>query len=431
MSPKIGRPNVLSGVVLLLTLLALATKSTAQRPAQRSAEVNVYVGIEEGEIRGRDHRALQAAVDYAAKLGSGTVHIAPGQYQMRNALILRDNVKIMGVPGKTILVACDGIKTPLVVDGDCNERQITLENSSAFQVGDGVAIHDDHYRSGFEVTTATLTGRLDDRTFRISSPLYLDYLVSRKAVACLAFPVVSGTSIKNAAVEGLTVEGNGSRTEYLDGCRGGGIYLFECENIAIRNCVVRHYNGDGISFQDSARVTVEDCLCEENTGLGLHPGSGSQRPVVRRNRSLQNGNDGLFVCWRVQHGLFENNEVRGNKGAGVSIGHKDSDNLFRGNQISSNAKAGVLFREEAKAMGAHRNVFEGNRILDNGPKDGGIGILIHGHHDDLVFRKNTIGTSQPNSTSVGIRCDKNIIGLQSTENEFVNLKVPIDRSGAR
>jgi parallel beta-helix repeat protein len=416
---------------LLLILLASAKKAQAQRSTQRSDEVNVSVGIEKGDIQGHDHRALQAAVDYAAKLGGGTVRIGPGQYQMRNALVLRDNVKILGVPGKTVLVACDGFKTPLILDGDCNERQITIENSSSFQVGDGVAIRDDHYRSGFEVTTATLTGRTGDRTFRISSPLYLDYLVSRKAVAYLAFPVVSGTSIKNAAVEGLTVEGNGSRAEYIDGCRGGGIYLFECENVAIRNCVIRHYNGDGISFQNSERVTVEDCLCEENTGLGLHPGSGSQRPIVRRNRSLNNGNDGLFVCWRVQHGLFENNEVRGNKGAGVSIGHKDSDNLFRGNQISGNAKAGVLFREEAKAMGAHRNVFEGNRILDNGPKDGGIEILINGHHDDLVFRKNTIGSTQPNSTSVGIRCDKNIIGLQSTENEFVNLKVPIDRSVAR
>jgi parallel beta-helix repeat protein len=317
---------------------------------------------------------------------------------------------------------------PLAVDGDCHERQITLENSSEFQVGDGVAIRDDRYANGFEVTTATLTARVDDRSFRISSPLYLDYLVSRKAVACLAFPVVSGANIKNVAVEGLTVEGNGARAEYIDGCRGGGIYLFECENVAIRNCVVRHYKGDGISFQGSAHVTVEDCLCEDNTGLGIHPGSGSQRPIVRRNRSLNNGGDGLFVCWRVQHGQFEDNEVRGNKGAGVSIGHKDSDNLFRGNQITGNAKAGVIFREEPKAMGAHRNVFEANRILDNGPKESGIGILIRGHHDDLVFRKNTIGSTQPTTTGVGIRCEKDTIGLQSSENEFVHLKVPIDRA---
>ena len=113
----------------------------------------------------------------------------------------------------------------------------------------------------------------------------------------------------------------------------------------------------------------------------------------------------------------------------MSIGHKDSDNIFRGNEITGNAKAGVLFREETKAMGAHRNVFESNRILDNGPKDALVAILIRGHHDDLVFRKNTIGTTQPNPTAVGIRCEKSTIGLQSADNEFVNLKVPIDRTG--
>lgn len=429
MDSRIRRHVMFFMAGLSLVLLAPTLKSQAPAPTQRPQDVNISVGVDEGDIRGNDQRALQAAVDFAARQGGGIVHIRPGKYHMRNALVLRDNVKILGVPGKTVLVASDGIKMRLAVDGDCNERQITLEDVGEFRVGDGIAIRDDHYRSGFEVTTATLTGRAGDRTFAISSPLYLDYLVSRKAVACLAFPVIGGWNIKNAAMEGLTVEGKGTQAEYIDGCRGGGIYLFECESVAIRNCTVRNYNGDGISFQVSGHVTVEDCLCENNIGLGIHPGSGSQHPVVRRNRSLNNGNDGLFVCWRVQHGLFENNEVRGNKGAGVSIGHKDSDNVFRGNEITGNAKAGVLFREESKAMGAHRNVFESNRILDNGPKDAGIGILIRGHHDDLVFRKNTIGSTQPSPTAVGIRCDKSTIGLQSIDNEFANLKLPIDRTG--
>jgi hypothetical protein len=31
---------------------------------------------------------------------------------------------------------------------------------------------------------------------------------------------------------------------------------------------------------------------------------------MRRNRSIGNGQDGLYVCWRVKHGLFEKNEIR-------------------------------------------------------------------------------------------------------------------------
>ena len=44
---------------------------------------------------------------------------------------------------------------------------------------------------------------------------------------------------------------------------------------------MRGYNGDGISFQQSNDVTVVDCISEDNTDLGFHPGSGSQRPVLR------------------------------------------------------------------------------------------------------------------------------------------------------
>jgi hypothetical protein len=415
----------------LVFLATAAEPPGAASPNDGAAEIRV--GISDGDFRGGDHRALQAAVDYVARLGGGTVRIGPGRYEMRNALSLRDHVRVCGTPGQTILAACDGAEVRLAADGDCYERQITLEDPSGFRVGDGVAVRDDHYAGGFEVTTATLTARGNGRTFRLSAPLYLDYLVSRRATVRLAFPVVGGWNVKDAAVEGLTIDGNRARAAYLDGCRGGGIYLFECADVRVRHCVVRNYNGDGISFQVSQRVTVEDCLCEDNAGLGLHPGSGSQHPVVRRNRSRNNGRDGLYVCWRVKHGLFEDNEIQGNRGAGVSIGHKDTDNLFRRNTIIGNGQAGVLFREEAEPMGAHRNVFEDNRIVDNGRatdgKNAGACVVIHGPHHDLVFRKNTIGFTKPAAAGVGIAAAKQTRGLQAEDNHFVNVQTAVQNGG--
>jgi parallel beta-helix repeat protein len=409
------------------------TRAVAQIYSQNdNKRPEITVGIDTGDLRGADHRALQAAVDYIAGLGGGTVHIGPGRYEMRNALVLRSNVQIVGEPGKTVLAACDGVKVRLAADGDANERQITLEDASAFRVGDGVVIRDKSSGNGFAVTTATLVARVDDRTFRISQPLYLDYMVSGQATASLAFPVVGGWKIENAGIEGITVEGNRERSEYLDGCRGGGIYLFECANVNIRDCTVRDYKGDGISFQVSSKVTVENCLVENNGGLGLHPGSGSQSPVLRRNRSIGNGQDGLFVCWRVKHGLFEQNEIRGNQRVGISIGHKDTDNLFRHNVIESNADAGVLFRSESEAMGAHRNVFEENRIIDNGRTANGkprAEIVIHGPHHDLVFRRNKIGRStQPADAVPGIVASREANGLKIEANEFVNVKSEVEWS---
>lgn len=168
----------------------------------------IHVGIDAGDIRGSDQRALQAAVDQVADLGGGTVFIGPGRYMMRNALRLRDHVTIRGVPGQTILAACDGAESRLSCDGDCNERQVTLDDPAAFHVGDGVSIQDEHLGGGFTVTTATLTARLDDHTFAISAPLYLDYMVAHRATARIAFPIVGGWGVRDAAVAGLTIAGN-------------------------------------------------------------------------------------------------------------------------------------------------------------------------------------------------------------------------------
>src|SRR5262245_16260775 len=41
--------------------------------AEMKAKVQVSVGVREGDIRGADNRALQAAVDYVANLGGGVV----------------------------------------------------------------------------------------------------------------------------------------------------------------------------------------------------------------------------------------------------------------------------------------------------------------------------------------------------------------------
>ena len=422
-------PPTLSLALRSIASLALASLLIQPTVSAPAGKAHIRVGADEGDLRGNDNRALQAAVDYVAALGGGTVSIGPGRYLMRNALILRDNVDVIGVPEKTILAACDGLESRLAADGDCNERQITLDNPAGFQVGDGISVQDQR-KGGFEVTTATLTEQVDANTFRISSPLYLDYMVSDKASARLVFPVVGGWNISNVKIEGLTIDGNRAGSQPLNGCRGGGIFLFECVDVTIRSCTVKKYNGDGISFQVSQRVVVENCHSEGNAGLGLHPGSGSQHPIVRRNVSVGNDGDGLFVCWRVKHGLFENNDVRENKGSGISIGHKDSDNLFRNNSVTSNARAGVLFRPESEAMGAHRNVFENNVILDNGIAPDGmpaIGpIVIRGVHRDLRFRGNTIGYSKPmDAAKPAFTASPESTGLQLTENDFRHVQQEI------
>jgi hypothetical protein len=67
----------------------------------------------------------------------------------------------------------------------------------------------------------------------------------------------------------------------------------------------------------------------------------------------------------------EKNKIHDNRGVGVSIGHRDTDNLVRENEIKGSGQVGVLFRpERGKSFAPHRNRLERNKILDNAPEGG-------------------------------------------------------------
>jgi len=390
------------------------------------------------EVNPGDPRVIQEAIDRTASQGGGTVRIAPGRYVLHTTLTLRSNVRVVGTPGSTVLAGCDGAKALLARDAGPNTDRIVLADEAGFQAGDGVAIRDARSSSAFAVTTTTLAEKTGPKTFRLSAPLAQDYAVSRGATVARAFPVVGGWNIQDATVEGLTIDGNREKAEALDGCRGAGIYLYACQRVTIRDCTVRSYRGDGISLQWGSRdVTVEDCLVENCAAFGLHPGSDSHHSVVRRNRVLGNGGPGLFVCENVKHVVFEKNELRGNQGPGISIGCRDTDNVFRENLLVANGRTGVLFRDDGGgAKGAHRNVFEKNRVLDNGAasKDGPppACVTILGSHRDLVFRENTLGNSKRDGPAgTGILVIGDAEGLRNEANLFLNLKTEVDRGAPR
>ena len=388
----------------------------------------ITVGRQNADLVGADNRVLQAAVDYVAGLGGGLVEIGEGEYLMRDSLHLRSNVTVRGQKDKTILRKADAAVSPLALDGDFGEEQITVRDPSGFGVGCGVAVWDDN-AGGFHTTVARITGqRSKESTFAIDTPLGTDCMVQNNARAATVFPVVSGYNLQGARVENLTIDGNRQANVHLNGCRGAGIFLYRAFGTVVEGCVVRNYNGDGISFQQSNDVTVLDCLSEDNASLGIHPGSGSQRPVVRRCTARRNGTDGLFLCWRVRHGVFEENVLEQNGQFGVSIGHKDSDNLLRRNRVCRNAQNGVFFRNETLGMAAHRNRLEENVIEDNGTKGPAAGIRIRGETNGLVFKGNVIRDTRPEASqtqSVGVLIEERV-GDVTLEGNTIEAKTPID-----
>lgn len=428
--------NRLSGPCLLLAAAVASFAGPGPEPGERQLPTKMHsamdvsptvrVGRSDADIVGADNRALQAAVDYVAGLGGGLVEVGPGEYLMGDSLHLRPFVTVRGVPGKTILRKADGAASPLAMDGDYGEEQITVANPTGFEVGYGVAIWDSQ-SGGFHTTVARITGRRGN-TFSISKPLNADCMLSNKAMAATVFPVVSGCEVEGVRIEGLIIEGNKDANVPFNGCRGAGIYLYRGFGAVIDNCVVRNFNGNGISFQQSNDVKVSRCVSEDNAALGLHPGSGSQRPTISDCVARRNGEDGLFLCWRVRHGVFENNLLEANGRYGISIGHKDTDNLLRRNKVRGNAEDGVYFRDESLPMAGHRNRLEDNVIEDNGAKADAAGVRVRGETEGLVFKGNTIRDTRPEAQRkqrVGVRLEQKV-GAVSLEGNNVEAAVTVD-----
>jgi hypothetical protein len=163
---------------------------------------------------------------------------------------------------------------------------------------------------------------------------------------------------------------------------------------------------------------VEHCQSLGHSGLGLHPGSGSLRPVIRHNL-VQDCNIGLFWCWGVKRGLAEDNEIRACSEYGISIGHRDTDNVMRNNRVYDSGIAGLYLRpEEPTARAAHRNVIEGNLFWDAGTVERpGIGIDLAGAVDGVVIRANRIVNPDGGHLQTGIRVSSQVTNLQLSENE--------------
>lgn len=362
--------------------------------------VSVTVGVRDADLCGSDNRVLQAAVDYVGGLGGGEVRVGPGAYLMHDSLHLRSGVHLRGSGPDTLLVKAASRTSRLHLDGDYGEEQVTLVDAAGFEPGMGVTVTDDR-SGGFHTTVARIRARRG-HTLLLDWPLQADYLAARGAVAHTVFPVISGYYLKGVRLSDLSIDGNRQENAPLTGCRGAGIFLYRCHGARMERCVVRSFNGDGISFQQSNDVTISHCESAMNAALGLHPGSGSQRPLITDCHSHHNDRIGLYLCWRVRYGRFRRNRLEDNGEYGISIGHKDTDNLFEDCTASGNARYGIYLRPESEPMAGHRNTFVRCSVLDNGSGDVSAGVRVEGETRDTTLLACTVADTGSGRQRIGV-----------------------------
>jgi hypothetical protein len=352
------------------------------------------------------------------------VRILPGTYRLRNAVYLQSRVRLLGSGTDSVLVKEPSQSAKLAADSDWYDQEITLADAKGFRVGDGVCLrarNPDDKR--VTVLKRTLVARSGNR-FKLDRPLRENLWLLGEATASTLFPLISGEKITDVTIEELTLDGNKGNNENLDGNYAGCVFLQDCSRVTLRKVTARNYNGDGISWQICHDVGVEGCHSHDHTGLGLHPGSGSQRPIIRGNK-LKHNDIGLFFCWGVKFGLAEKNIIADSRRYGISIGHRDTDNLLRENEVVRSGKAGVLFRpERGKAFAPHRNRLEKNRIVDSGPADG-IGIDVQGEVEAITLDRNQLRETRQPLQRIGIRLGAQSREVRLIDNQLDGFSVPL------
>jgi len=388
-------------------------------------KLTVTVGAKQGDLIGHDDRVLQAAVDYLRRFGGGTVKVLPGTYTLRNSVHLPSGIRVLGSGPESVITKTASVRVKLAEDSDWYDQEITLTKAEGLRVGDGIVLQAKNPHDGSQtVIKRTLVARSGNR-FKLNAGLRKNLWLSGQPTCASLFPLLTSERTSDVVIENITLDGNQANNENLNGNYGGNIFLQDCNRYTFRNVESRNYNGDGISFQICHDVVVDNCYSHDNAGLGVHPGSGSQRPQLRGNRLARN-NIGLFWCWGVKYGIAEDNKITDNRDYGISIGHNDTDNVMRNNWIEGSGRVGILFRNDARGADfwANRNVLEGNTILDSGDEKG-IAIDIQGNTKDLTLRNNQVRETRAPMQRIGLRISEKSERITLADNTYAGVATQV------
>ena len=387
----------------------------------KQAEQVITVGGPGADIPGFTSEAIQIALDAIKSRGGGIVKLNPGVYNITGPVRLSDNTSLVGSGEKTILRKCDGFKTSFIIDADWGMLKAVVKDASGFKKGMGIQLYDDEHDDGWDVTTAKITD-IQGNVIYFDNNTVNDYVASLNGTVTNSCSIIEAVEAENVKIADLAIEGNKATNSYINGCRGGGVYIHKSKNCLVENVRINEFNGDTFSWQITENITVRGCEASNGDGLGFHPGTGSDHSTVENCVSHNNRGDGIFLCWRVQNGIFRNNKVYANGDNGISIGHKDTDNIFENNHVYENSNHGVFFRNENEQNSGHRNTFTNNIIENNGTEKESAGFYIGGETHDIKITNNTIRSTGKGNQATAIVAGRKSSNVTSTGNTISGSK---------
>ncbi|MDA1232258.1 MAG: hypothetical protein O2856_15905, partial [Planctomycetota bacterium] len=133
--------------------------------------LTISVGEKSGDLIGSTDKVIQAALDYVARLGGGTVKVLPGTYTFRNAVWMPSRVRLLGSGTDSVITRLPSATTQLTLDSDWYDQEVTLKDGNGFQVGDGVVFQATNpHNNAATVIKRTLVARNGNR-FKLNDGL--------------------------------------------------------------------------------------------------------------------------------------------------------------------------------------------------------------------------------------------------------------------
>lgn len=396
------------------------------RPLRTLHYSTFTVGQTEGDMIGKDDKIIQAGIEYLNRLGGGTLRILPGVYNMKNSIYLHPNITIKGSGDKTVLKMAPGFVTPIIRNMDGGEYGIQVKDPSGFEPGRGIMLRTTAKAAWqIEVLKATVT-KIEGDIVYFDKIADKDFHLNKQCTAATIFPILIAENADNVNVEDIVFDGNKEQNEHINGNFSGAVFLHLCNNWNFKNVTSRNYNGDGYSWQTCNDIHLDHCKSLNNTDLGFHPGTGSQRPVISNCISTGNS-EGLYFCWNVTDGFVDNCTFSENIKYGISVGHRDTDNIIQNCLVENNKEVGILFRkdDDDDFFAGNRNLVKNCTVKDNGTKREGVGIDVTWKTQNITIENTKFISSQAGIQKIGIKIGKEAEGIKTSGNTFEKMDVEI------
>ena len=132
----------------------LSAGCTTRTVAQSTQRVVTVAQSGSADIVGSNSESLQKAANL---LHPGDVlSIGAGTYTMEDSLFVPSGVTVRGVAGKTILRKARRVQSPLTEDADYGDTFLSVAEPDKFHPGMGVAIVDDSFKSGWDISISSI-----------------------------------------------------------------------------------------------------------------------------------------------------------------------------------------------------------------------------------------------------------------------------------